>query len=80
MREATNNSIVLDTIDEASNGDTDNIERTKRFAVGEDSEEATEKTATSIGKAKCRKSLWRCMSNVIEGSLDYMDKPDGLMG
>ena len=29
---------------------------------------------------KCRVEMWRCLSKVIEGSLHYIDKPDGLMG
>ena len=29
---------------------------------------------------KCRVDMWKCLSSVIEGSLHYLDKPEGLMG
>jgi hypothetical protein len=32
------------------------------------------------GEEKCRVDMWRCLSKVVEGSLHYMDNPDGLMG
>jgi len=38
------------------------------------------KEKVSGGRTKCRKEMWRCVSRVVEDSLDYMDKPDGLMG
>ena len=29
---------------------------------------------------KCRVDMWRCLSNVIEGGLHYIDNPEGLYG
>jgi len=29
---------------------------------------------------KCRVAMWRCLSHVVEGGLQYMDQPEGLLG
>jgi len=29
---------------------------------------------------RCRVAMWRCLSHVVEGGLQYMDQPDGLLG
>ena len=43
-------------------------------------EEEEEEPILSHGEERCRVTMWRCMSKVVEGSLHYMDSPDGFMG
>merc|ERR1712037_288710 len=44
--------------------------------VGEDVGEGGEDEV----EEKCRVAMWRCLCHVVEGGLQYMDQPDGLLG
>ena len=52
----------------------ENVGRKKRDIT----EEAEDEFMDS--EEKCRVDMWRCLSRVVEGSLHYIDNPDGLYG
>merc|ERR1712127_647022 len=49
----------------------DSLVRSTRSAEDEEEEDTEE---------KCRVDLWRCLSQVIEGGLHYIEHPEGLVG
>ena len=57
--------------------DEETVSRKKR-EVAEDAEDAEDELLQS--EEKCRVDMWRCLSEVVEGGLHYIDNPDGLYG
>jgi len=80
---ALNDNTAQTTVEDSVplNNDDEDTKRKKRdIHDNQVTEEEEEEPILSHGEERCRVTMWRCMSKVVEGSLHYMDSPDGFMG
>jgi len=74
-----NTTAANTTISEPIEINEEESKRSKR-SIDEDNSDDIEDIEEENTEEKCRVDMWRCLSNVIEGGLHYIDKPEGLMG